>query len=390
MRRFWVLALLIPLAACSSGTEKMPADAPFTPSSRPHASGAVWKLPQAPVESRIGHVAVWSGREMIVWGGIGDGDRDRNVRGEEWVYGRPLVDGAAYDPATETWRKIATGPLTARTGAVAVMTATTVFVWGGQTPAGRGPALSDGAEYDPVGDSWKPLPPAPVALRSGPAVVWTGTEVLLWGGLGGHDDWQEDGAAYAPATRTWRKLSAAPLRFDYEAQTVWTGREMIAIADDPGHTAAAFDPAANTWRRLPALGKGYQGFGHRDPVWISDRVVSQSRIPEEYPSRSLDPTTARWTDLAVPDRPKNSSLEGMSFATPKGILTWNGSQPAVLYTPSPAAWRQIAVPDRLPYRERASLVWTGTDLIVFGGDTCGPAARCVALRTAHDALSLRP
>jgi hypothetical protein len=54
----------------------------------PHASDAadgVWRrLAPSPLLPRSGHVVVWTGREMIVWGGVEKGGA--------------FADGAAYDP----------------------------------------------------------------------------------------------------------------------------------------------------------------------------------------------------------------------------------------------------------------------------------------------------
>ena len=62
-----------------------------------------WRpLPTAPILGRLGASAVWTGREMIVWGGV--------TRGGAFPYGAPRSDGAAYTPATRTWRKIANSP----------------------------------------------------------------------------------------------------------------------------------------------------------------------------------------------------------------------------------------------------------------------------------------
>ena len=63
-------------------------------------------------------------------------------------------------------------------------------------------------------------------------MVWTGREVLVWGGsvpnptTDPYAGYPRDGAAYDPATRTWRRMPAAPpsppsLLTAYSA--VWTG-----------------------------------------------------------------------------------------------------------------------------------------------------------------------
>src|SRR5215471_14595914 len=61
---------------------------------------ASWtRLPGAPIAPRSEYAVVLTGKQMIVWGGYA---------GNTTQYG----DGAAYDPATRTWTKIAAAPLT--------------------------------------------------------------------------------------------------------------------------------------------------------------------------------------------------------------------------------------------------------------------------------------
>jgi hypothetical protein len=76
---------------------------------------------------RAGHTAVWTGSEMIVWGGS-----DRV--GE-------LATGARYDPATDTWTPTSTvGAPSPMEGHTAVWTGKEMIVWG---PSGRNQASRD-------------------------------------------------------------------------------------------------------------------------------------------------------------------------------------------------------------------------------------------------------
>ena len=68
-------------------------------------------------EARSRHVAVWTGSEMIVWGGIGTGD---------------LNTGGRYNPSTDSWA--ATSTTNAPDGRyyhTAVWTGSEMIVWGG-------------------------------------------------------------------------------------------------------------------------------------------------------------------------------------------------------------------------------------------------------------------
>ncbi|MCA1843121.1 MAG: hypothetical protein LC792_07995, partial [Actinobacteria bacterium] len=106
-----------------------------------------WRpMSPAPLEGRTAN-PVWTGREMLVWGGsscTGNPCRSPNVQA--------LGDGAAYDPASDTWRRIAASPLTPRTASTQVWTGKELLVWGGD--AGT-QSLADGAAYDPATGRWR-------------------------------------------------------------------------------------------------------------------------------------------------------------------------------------------------------------------------------------------
>jgi hypothetical protein len=90
-------------------------------------------------------------------------------------------DGGPRASAAESWRRLAAAPLSPRVGHSAVWTGSELLIWGGGPPGSRPEA--DGAAYDPAADRWRRLPPAPLAGRLRHAAVWTGSEMLLWGGV---------------------------------------------------------------------------------------------------------------------------------------------------------------------------------------------------------------
>jgi Bacterial Ig-like domain len=191
----------------------------FNPSAA--AGAGTWtatSLSGAPTP-RFGHTAVWTGNEMIVWGGND---------------GILTFSGGRFRPSTNSWFSVSTnGAPSARAGHTAVWTGTEMIVWGGD--AGFGP-LFDGARYNPATNTWKPIATAPIA-RSDHEAIWTGTEMIVWGG----DTSDNSGAAYNPAHDTWRSISitGAPTgRTDHTA--VWTGKEMIVWGgtDSTGPTAS--------------------------------------------------------------------------------------------------------------------------------------------------------
>jgi len=120
-----------------------------------------------------GFTAVWTGREMIVWGTAGAPPS--------------LVHAAGrYDPATDTWRPISfAGAPPAVFGHTATWNGTRMVVTGGQgyVPFNGVQVLTSvvpsGGTYDPSTDTWGPGPTYP---RGGHVAVQAGDRLVLLGG----------------------------------------------------------------------------------------------------------------------------------------------------------------------------------------------------------------
>lgn len=90
-----------------------------------------------------------------------------------------------------------------------------VASWGG-TQMREHPQLNDGAAFDPSTNRWRVLAPSPLAGRYGHTAVWTGSQMIVWGGTdeGPSDAIPHrlaDGATYDPETDVWALLPNAPL-----------------------------------------------------------------------------------------------------------------------------------------------------------------------------------
>jgi hypothetical protein len=119
---------------------------------------------------------VWDGKEILFLSGNGPHGLMRR--------------GLAYNPATNRWRLL---PAMAfpRTGFAAVWTGRQLLVWGGLTDGGTPPP--HGEAYTPATGKWTALPASPLRGRAAPIAVWTGRQMIVWGGS------FADGAAYTPA-----------------------------------------------------------------------------------------------------------------------------------------------------------------------------------------------
>lgn len=144
-----------------------------------------------------------------------------------------------------------------------------MVIWGGDGPDGP---FEDGAAYTPRADSWRLLPVGPLSARNAPAAIWTGQEMLLWGGHGEAGGGHSDGAAFDPASGTWRSIADAPIRNTGRPVAVWTGSEMMVMAGFNGREAAAYNPSTNAWRELPSLPSQLQA-PNPTAVWTGSQVV---------------------------------------------------------------------------------------------------------------------
>src|ERR1700722_12956712 len=97
------------------------------------------------------------------------------------------------------------------------------------TPGGgQSVPASSGLTAATIADGrWTTIAPFPLEVRSQDAVVWTGSQLIVWGGEIAPKVVVGDGAAYAPDTNAWRVLPPAPISGRVMAAAVWTGQEMI-------------------------------------------------------------------------------------------------------------------------------------------------------------------
>jgi hypothetical protein len=116
------------------------------------------------------HTAVWTGSEMIVWGG-------------EDINGDLVNTGGRYNPSDDSWTATSiTNAPAARQAHTAVWTGSEMIVWGGNHfvfPY----YFNTGGRYNPSTDSWTATSTinAPAA-RNAHTAVWTGSEMIVWGG----------------------------------------------------------------------------------------------------------------------------------------------------------------------------------------------------------------
>jgi N-acetylneuraminic acid mutarotase len=379
------------LPAGTSATSRPPSATPTTVSAadaQQLSSGAWLPLPVAPIGPRDNAAVIWTGHELVVWGGQ-SGLHD-NV---------PVDDGAAYNPATRRWRLLSRGPLTPRPGQAAVWTGTEMVVWGGvdaRSYPSADAAGDEGAAFNPATNTWRLLPPAPLTSRGYAIAAWTGAEVMiLGGGAAMTTDSRDysDGALYNPATNTWSHvpapaplgghhiawLSAAAVANNVYAWSEWSETHQVT----PNTTVSAggvdmysYNLTTKTWRYLPAdtqalpdiadtIPAGGLIYTRGEPVNCGD--CSPPFIPEA--TAVYDPAHDRWKRLPLDPLDGQRLLSVWTGAAlfsvnPYGVYDSRGPGDATVYNALSDTWSKVP---SAPFAcdTNTDPVWTGHQILFY-------------------------
>jgi hypothetical protein len=261
-----------------------------------------------------------------------------------------------------------------------------VVIGGHRDPASA--ELLDGAAYDPVHHSWRPLPRLPVPAPAGPhplgngglaiavvvpnpsgvVAVWTGHQVLAWVSdptfpclcAAGMFTPLARGYAWTPGARQWTDLPTPPVgtRPVSGSTAFWTGAEVLFVGGSycPPNadcvaalarvTVATFDPATGHYGTDPA-GPASSEFG-TDPAQTGLVGFAGSLA---FTGRALVVLDGSSTvGGAMPDLPPGGAVAALPLGRhPDSWVTL----PTCAIVPPPA--------------DGSSVAWTGTALVVWDG-----------------------
>lgn len=352
-----------------------------------------------------GHTAVWTGTELLIWGGVVPSASTGLMNATYAAINR----GVRYNPSTGTWTPISTvGAPQARYYHNAVWTGTQMIVWGGQTTAGAGasgsPAttLATGGIYTPATDTWSAMAPNGVIPfadgRNRTQAFWTGTDLLIWGGniapqtLGSSfPGGGGTGKRYNLATNTWSSMAATPAEMGPGSfwSGVWTGTSMIlwssqSVGDSTLPAAGIYTPATDTWQTLPRVPGNpaipTTGF---TTVWTGTEMILwggyDGTSTYSNAGYSFNPTTSTWTTVSTSGAP--AARTGHSAVMLGGkMIVWGGQsvssatppvttlyQDGGIYDPVANSWQSISSTDAPPYRTEATVTSATDRIIVWAG-----------------------
>jgi N-acetylneuraminic acid mutarotase len=315
---------------------------------------------------RYYHTAVWTGSEMIVWGGA-------NGSG-------PLNTGGRYNPSTDTWTATSTtNAPSARSNHTAVWTGSEMIVWGGAV----GSYFNTGGRYNPSTDTWTATSTtnAPDA-RYYHTAVWTGSEMIVWGGVassgGVGSSYVNTGGRYDPSTDSWTATSTANAPIGrYAHTTVWSGSQMIVWGGSTANnsysnTGGSYNPGTDSWTATsttsPPVARTYH-----TAVWTgSEMVVWGGASGGAWNTGGrYNPGTDSWTPTSTTNVPAGRE-QHTAVWTGSEMIVWGGNDGNLLntggrYDPNTDSWTATKTTGAPDTRRYHTAVWTGSQMIVWGG-----------------------
>jgi N-acetylneuraminic acid mutarotase len=319
-------------------------------------------------DAREFHTAIWTGSEMIVWGG--------------WDLSTPYLNtGGRYSPATDSWTATSTtnAPI-ARTLHSAVWTGAEMIVWGGY----NGQDLNSGGRYNPINDGWTPtsMINAP-AERESHTAVWTGGEMIVWGGVGccGTCNFNT-GGRYDPDTDSWtatNTINAPTERWGHK--TVWTGSEMIVWGgtDDRTYqnTGGRYNPTEDSWT-VTTTTNAPLGRVYHTAVWTGNEMIVWGGGDETFNDTNsggrYNPNTDSWIATNTANAPHARDSHTAIWIGGE-MIVWGGVFCCPLiefntggrYNPGTDSWTATSTTNAPAARDTHTAIWTGTEMIVWGG-----------------------
>jgi len=283
--------------------------APFVDSNTPGGGGA------------------WVGNALLIWNGD------------------PTVPAKYYDPVSNTWYGATStvGMLSQRWGFTAVWTGTEMILWGGYlfSNGAAQVAYNTGARYNPATDTWTPTStvgaPSP---RAGHSAIWTGRYMIVWGGDGLNYTYKNNGGIYDPSTDTWvgttSLVNAPPARGSHAA--VWTGTQMIVWGgENPGkfNTGYFYDPATDTWTGTTSLVGAPTARSHITGAWTGrEMIIWGGDIGggnDQGDGSRYNPVTDTWVPMTNVGAPSPRSAHVMRW-TGTELIIWGGNDGTWLNT----------------------------------------------------------
>lgn len=343
---------------------------------------------------RVEHTLTYVGGEFLVFGGSEFA----------YMTGPAANGGAFYDPDADTWRTMADatgGDERAGHGAIWDRTNDRVIIYGGHYDSMT--FISDPNSvvmtYDLDADNTSPWSTSPYSSSGLDARKWhvmadVGTSWIAWGGIapkaGGGEETVNTGwvCDFTSACTAMSTTGAPSARFG--ALGVWTGRELIAFGGtdsdgEPLHDGGRFDPVTNVWTTMNPSHGPTANPGQYGGTWTGSELLvfggvrksgaTWERMNELW---AYDPVSDHWRELdsSDPDTPGARSHHTAVWTGSRLVVFggYDGLSPVSSggqYDPAANAWLPMPYDDEPAARWLHASAWSGTRMFTWGGNTGG-------------------
>ncbi|HPR63126.1 MAG TPA: kelch repeat-containing protein, partial [Thermoanaerobaculia bacterium] len=302
--------------------------------------------------AREGHTAVWTGSYMFLWGGecLENGCYEELVYGDGFIF-NPQYDPGLWDSMTELGDEVKEN----RSRHSSIWTGSEMIVWGGLVPWSSLP-VNTGYLYQPSLGLRQNLSTlgAPDA-RTSPSAVWTGEEMIIFGGRYAESS-LGSGNSYDPGSDTWTAIPDSPARGYHSA--IWTGSAMVVWGGYDGtgtgeitNSGARYYPGTSSWTTMTTSGAP-SARAHHTGVWTGESMIVWGGCG--YLSPGID----------------EDECPGPQLNT-GGIYSFNEVDPN-----DPGSWTATSDTGSPSERYRHSAIWTGDEMIIWGGAQCAGSVPC--------------
>ena len=328
-------------------------------------------------DPRCYHTAIWTGTEMIIWGGLS---------------GNYLNSGGMYNPSTDTWISTSTGANcpSPRGYHTAIWTGSEMIIWGGFNGYDY---FSSGGKYSVSSDTWTSTSDygnCPEE-RSMHCAVWTGNQMIIWGGANYNGTYYENldsGGKYNPSLNTWVPTS---ILGDCPGGTrcfsaVWTGSEMIIWGGYPyTNIGGRYNPTDDTWAATSIGNNCPTGRSLHTAIWTGTEMIvwggewySDNVYHYENSGGRYNPTTDSWAETSLGANCPIGRECHSAVWTGTEMLVWGGvyieANTSIYlntggsYNPTADQWGEIPIVGNTPSpRSLHSSIWTDSEMIILGG-----------------------
>lgn len=242
-----------------------------------------------PPSGREGAIGLWTGTEALIWGGYSFFGFSVNM----------FNDGSKYNPSTDTWTPISTVNAPGRRAyPSAVWTGSEMLIWGGidsmytQIDGSVVPTITnDGGRYNPSTNTWTSMnttgAPSPRAQLTG---VWTGSYMVVWGGTGLISIF-ENGGRYNPASNSWTSIPTGTPGpgADGSTRLFWTGTHVLVLGNED--SIGRYQPNTNTWVASAKFPGGF--YDKTAAIWTGSELWVYINFSNQI--YKYNPTTNIWS-----------------------------------------------------------------------------------------------